>query len=228
MSQSPGDPAAGRKEKCLLGRYEPGSPRTVGFCGETLADSAPVRSAMPPSRRRARPFPDRGDRRGSGAGGAAPRRDEPGPGSPSSAAAPGGFLSEPSPSRLAASPPVLSPGGQRPRPPPAGARRPPAPGSGLWELLAPPCLLPGIWLPLPRRKKNKNKTKRTGKRREELACPAARRSRRRHGVWSFIYLADTASCYLPGAGRPHAAFAPDRKGQGRRTERRNWSGEESY
>lgn len=153
VSQSPGDPAAGRKEKCLLGRYEPGSPRTVGFCGETLADSAPVSSAMPPSRRRARPFPDRGDRGGPGAGGRLPAGTSPVPAPRARRRLPGGFLSEPCPPRHAARPPVLSPGGQRPRPPPALARRPPAPGWGLWELLAPPCLLPGIWLPLPRRRK---------------------------------------------------------------------------
>lgn len=47
VSQSPGDPAAGRKEKCLLCRNEPGLPPPVGFGVETRADSAPVRSAMP-------------------------------------------------------------------------------------------------------------------------------------------------------------------------------------
>lgn len=47
VSQSPGDPAAGRKEKCLLCRNEPGLPPPVGFAVETRADSAPVRSAMP-------------------------------------------------------------------------------------------------------------------------------------------------------------------------------------
>lgn len=47
VSQSPGDPAAGRKKQCLLGRYERDPPRTRGFCAEPLADSAPVSSAAP-------------------------------------------------------------------------------------------------------------------------------------------------------------------------------------
>lgn len=228
VSQSPGDPAAGRKEKCLLGRYEPGSPRTGGFCWETLADSAPVSSAMPPSRRRARPFPERGDRRGPGAGGAAPRRDEPAPGSPSSAPAPRGFSPGAVPVSARCEAAGAVPGGAAPPAPSSRCPAPPSPRLGALGAPRPAVPPAGNLAAFAEKEKTKNKTKRTGKRREELAWPAARRSRRRHGVWSFIYLADTASCYLPGAGRPPAAFAPDRKGQGRRTGRRNWSCEESY
>lgn len=115
VSQSPGDPAAGRKKQCLLGRYERDPPRTRGFCAEPLADSAPVSSAATPP-----PRAGPGSRRRSLPGRAAPiSRPAPVLRSPGPRPQPGGGCS----------PALPQPGVPQRRVPAARRSRSPAPRS---------------------------------------------------------------------------------------------------
>lgn len=216
MSQSPGDPAAGRKKQCLLGRYERDPPRTRGFCAEPLADSAPVSSAAPPPPRTGPGSPalDPG-----AAGGAFPAGQlrprvrlryivAPDHGLSREAAAALRSLSPAYRSAVFPQPGIPAarcPAARRCLSP---ARKPvffpppllPPPALGPFVLSEEGCECRGAAFSI-RDKRNEPACR-------VSAVPSARRER---GAGFFIYLGEGASCYLLGAVFVNTAFVPHRK-----------------